>query len=210
VNPYEKTSEEMKRQSEGPKRFTKAAGSLAGTVAGAAAFAPMLARAAPFLSKYIPENLAVKGLSSISPAFGKFVSDGLERGYSFDQVKDFIGNQVSESVKSTAKDEKNLIQKESPELHQFIDEQIKKGRKPMEAGALAGLMGFQKTIDKLIKEHKTPWSSIVESIYGGQPQSQQQAQQPQQMQQPQQSAQGGSGQQALADILNKINQRLGA
>lgn len=206
MNPYEKTSEEMKRQSEGPKRFAKTAGSLAATTAGAATFAPVLARAAPLLSKYVPENLAIKGLGAISPGFGKFVKDGLDKGFGFDELKDFIGNQITESQKAVVKDEKNLIQKESPELHQFIDEQIKKGRKPLEAGALAGLVGFQKTIDKLTKEHKTPWSSIVESVYGGQVQPQQQPEQLQQMQQ----QQGGPGQQALADILNKINQRLGA
>jgi hypothetical protein len=210
MNPYEETSVEMKRQSEGPKRFGKAALNVGGAL-GAASFIPILSRAAPFLSQYIPENLAIKGLSKISPKFGKFVKEAINGGYDFQQVKDFIGDQINESGK--AKQNGNIIQQYSPELHQFMDQEIKKGRSPIEAAALAqNNSKFAKIVDKLSKDHKTPWSQIVEGIYGsGQQagQAQQGATQTPQQGQQGKPQQGGQGQQALMAILQKIQQARG-
>lgn len=167
MDPYERTVEEMKRQSEGPKRFAKNAIGIGASLAGAATFSPLLARVAPMLSQYIPENLAIKGLSKISPKLGKFVNNALNSGYDFKEVKGFLGEQVNES-QETAKDNKNLIEQVSPELHQFILERIRNGHSPIQAGALASLKGskFTPTIEKLKKEHKTGWGDIVEMIYG--------------------------------------------
>ena len=136
MNPYERTAEEMKRQSEGPKKFAKKALAVGGAI-GASSFASVLARAAPFLSQYIPENLAIKGLSKINPKLGRFVQDSLENGYDFKEIKNFIGDQIAQSQAGTPKEERNIIQQYSPELHQFIDQEIKKGRKPIEAGAIS-------------------------------------------------------------------------
>ncbi len=205
MNPYEKTAEEMKRQSEGPKRLAKNAvnaGATAASIAGAATFAPLLARAAPFLSEYIPENLAIKGLSKVSPKLGKFVEDSLNSGYDFKEVKDFIGEQVKES-QQPAKQAKNIIEQESPELHQFLDQEIRKGRKPIEAAALAqNDKRFSELIGKLSKKHKTPWSSIIESVFGnGDMGLQQNKQQEQQKPMQQQEGQGGPGQQTIMQAL---------
>ncbi len=166
MNPYEETANEMKRQSEGPKRFAKKAIGV-GAALGASSFAPMLARAAPLLSQYIPENIAIKGLSKISPKFGKFVKESMDNGFDFKKVKDFIGQQVNESQEN-AKDQRNIIQQYSPELHQFLSNEISGGRPAIEAGALAqSKPEFQRIIKKLSDDHKTPFSSILESIYGG-------------------------------------------
>src|ERR1700679_1957932 len=97
MNPYENTAREIKRQSEGPQRFAKKALTVGATAAGALSFAPLLARAAPFLSQYIPEDLALKGLSKVSPKLGKFVGDAMNSGYDFKEVKDFLGKQIEES-----------------------------------------------------------------------------------------------------------------
>jgi hypothetical protein len=101
---------------------------------------------------------------------------------------------------------------------------MKKGRSPLQAGALAvqerkNGEGFKKVIDKLVKQHKTDWASILESVYGGaqssapsaqmQPNQPPGGQNPATQQAPQQQRQAGQGQQALMDILSKINQRLG-
>ena len=204
MNPYEKTSLEMKRQSEGPKRFAKTAAGL-----GAASFAPVLARAAPFLSDYITPEMAVKGLSKINPKLGKFVNDAFNGGYEFDEVKDFLKEAISGSEgeepkqgseKEPAKQSQNIVEQYSPDLHQFILGEIQKGRSPQDAAGRAifddSVKGkFQSIIKKIEKDHKAPWSQIVESIYGGgQAGQSQQPQAPQQMQEPQGQTQGQTSQ----------------
>lgn len=229
----------MKRQSERPKRFVsgpigKAVGAAAlgaAATAGSAAFAPLLARAAPLLSEYIPQDLAIKGLSKISPKLGKFVDDALNSGFDFDEAKDFLGKQIKES-QEPAKQDKNIIERVSPELHAFMSDQIKQGRNGYQAGAIAQKdKRFSSVIDKLQKEHKVSWADIIEQVYGqgaapkkqgmmqqesdrfnqqyGEEQQQQpQGQQPGQQQQ-QQQGQPGPGMQAISAVLNKINQKLG-
>jgi pyruvate/2-oxoglutarate dehydrogenase complex dihydrolipoamide acyltransferase (E2) component len=190
MNPYERTAAEMKRQGEGPKRFVQGAaklGTAAGAAVGAASFAPILARAAPFLSQYIPEDLAIKGLSKINPKLGKFVKDAIDGGYDFGQVKDFIGQQITESTSPTpAKENRNVIEQHSPELNTFLSEKIKGGEDPVRAAALALFEKgnpFEPVIRKIEKEHKTNWSQLVQSIYGGGQSQEQQQQQPQGQQQ---------------------------
>lgn len=172
MNPYEKTAEEMRRQSEGPKRLAKTAlsiGSAAATAAGATAFAPILAKAAPFLSQYIPEKLAIQGLSKINPKLGKFVQTALNSGYDFGEVRNFIGEQIKESQTPQPKDNRNIIEQESPELHQFIVEEIKNGRNHLQAGAIAqNDKRFSEVIKKLSNSHKLPWSQILSSVYENQ------------------------------------------
>jgi len=204
MNPYEKTAEEMGRQSERPKRLAQSAIGIA-SAAGAASFAPVLARAAPFLSKYIPENLAIKGLSKISPKLGSFIQKSMSDGFDFNQVKDFIGEQINESQQQEpAKQKGNIIEQYSPELHQFISQEIAGGRKPIEAAAIAQHdKRFSNVISKLSKDHKTPWSSIIESIYGSEQQAlPEQFGNPEQLQNPtSQQQQGGQGQQAIMQAL---------
>lgn len=204
MDTFEKAATEMKRQSESPKRFFQGAVGI-GTSLGAASFAPLLARAAPFLSEYIPQELAIKGLSKINPKFGQFIKKSMDSGYDFSEIKNFLGEQISESQEKT-KESRNIIEQESPELHQFISDLIKQGKKPLEAGALAtlnraGQTSFSKVIDKLIKTHKIPWSKIIESVYG----MGETAQQPQEQQQTNMQQPGGMNEQ-LAQILQVGNQ----
>lgn len=168
MNPSEKAAEEMRRQSQGPERFAKSAIGI-GAAAGAAPFASLLARAAPLLSQYIPENLAIKGLSKISPKFGQFIENVMGKGYDFNEVRDFLGEQVKESQAQSqpAKTDKNIIEQYSPELHDFINQQIQSGRSPLEAGWFAEQdKKFKSAIEKLKKDHKSPWSAILETVYG--------------------------------------------
>ncbi len=236
----------------------------------------LIGRAIPFLNKYLPSALAVKGLSKIDNKLGTFIQNAVASGYTTDSVLDFLrsslqspgdkremqnlqslsesGNihpeqqrslqnrqgqeSVGKGISTLAglagglaglggseqeqqqqsgqgqqrqtpppippKENRNIIEQYSPELHQFIDQEVKNGRDLLQAGALAqNDKRFSKIIDKLSKDHKTPWSNILQAVYGGAQQSQPQVQ-PQQSQQ-----QSGQGQQALASILEKINQRLG-
>ena len=82
-------------------------------------------------------------------------------------MKDFIGEKSEEGQQEPAKQNKNIIEQESPELHSFVDQEIRKGRKPIEAAALAQKdKRFSNVIKKLMKTHKTSWSNIIESIFG--------------------------------------------
>ena len=184
-------------------KATTAAASL-GTAAVAG---PLVAKVIPFLNQYIPTELAMKGINKVSPRLGEFLQKGREMGLDVEEGLNFIKEKIGGNSREPAKQDKNIIQQESPELHTFIDQEIRNGRKPIEAGAIAQSdKRFSDVIKKLMKAHKTPWSSIVESIYG----AGEMAQPSQQKSQTQQQAgQGGPGQQALMDILGRINQKLG-
>jgi hypothetical protein len=213
MNPYEDTASEMRRQSEGPLRAAKRGVGVA-AAAGAASFAPLLAKAAPFLSQYIPENLAIKGLSKISPNLGKFVKDATDNGYDFNEVKDFIGNQVKDSqTQENSKENKDIISQYSPSLFEYIKGLISNGSTPTEAATKAQKFLDPKNkqiIKQIEKDHKTPWTSIVESIFGG-GQMRQNTPGNTPVDQANTPAQptGGPGQQKLMAILDQINQKLG-
>ena len=213
MNPYDKTSQELKRQQEGPKRFAKAAAGF-GIAAGAGTFAPILSRMAPLLSQYIPQDLAIKGLTKISPNLGKFVKSAMDDGYDFEEVKNFMGEKIQESTKA----QKNIIEKESPELHQTIFDEIKKGMNPAKAAAGAIFdksKRFEKAIKKLEKQHNKPFNDIVREVYGSGERAlpkegfAQQETQRFENEYGTQGAQSGQGQQALMAILQKINQKMG-
>lgn len=207
MNPYVKTAEEMKRQSEGPKRFAKSAIGIGTAALGASSFTPILSRVAPFLSQYIPEDLAIKGLSKISPKFGSFIDTALNNGYDFSEIKKFIGDQIDDSKKP--QENRSIIEQYSPELFNFIKEQVGKGRNALEAGAIAQNNDkFKSVIKKLESDHKTNWSNILQSVFGGG-----QSAQPEEQQSPQgqQQAQGGidPNLQAIGQKLQQLLQSRG-
>lgn len=105
---------------------------------------------------------------------------------------------------SIPKEDRNIIEQESPELYQFILDQIREGHKPIQAGAVATThKKFSNAIKKLMKTHKIPWSNIIESVFGAGDQALPKvAENSGQLQQ-------GQGSQALMAMLQKINQRLG-
>ncbi len=200
MQPYQEASQETQRQSEIPIDIFKSVAKTAIGYGGGIA----LSKVAPFLSKYIPENIMVKGLSKLDPRFGKFIDKALSNGTSLEEVKSFISEkmegQEDSQKQEPPKENRNIIQQYSPELYQFIDEQIKNGRDPLQAGAIAqNDKRFSSIINKLSKDHKTPWSNILQSVYG-------QSQKPQQQNSQQQS---GQGQAALMAILQKLQQSRG-
>jgi hypothetical protein len=191
----------------------------AASLGTAAVAGPLAARIMPFLNQYIPPALAMKGIEKVSPRLGTFLRKGQEMGLDVEDGLNFLKDKLSKSAEP-AKEKRNIIEQYSPELHKFISEEVSKGRAPIEAAAIAQHdKRFSSIINKLSKDHKTPWSSIIDSIYGtGQyggavnPPSQNQPQQPMQQvaqQPPQQGQQGGQGQAALLAILQKIQQSRG-
>lgn len=132
--------------------------------------AQLATRAMPFLNTYIPAKLAIKGLSKVDSRLGKFFDEAQKLGYGIEQIREFMSDKFQSHEKEQqqpAKENRNIIEQYSPELHQFLTGEIQKGRKPVEAGVMAQYdKQFSNVIKKLMKDHKTSWSDIIQSIYG--------------------------------------------
>lgn len=164
MQPYQQANEEQIRQRDAPyKMLGKAAGiGLAG--ASAIGGSALASKALTFLNEYIPEDFAIKGLSKLDPRLGKFIQTAKSGGQTFDEIRSFVADKAEKAIEA---DQKNLIQKHSPELHMFLEDQIKSGLSPLQAGAKATVdKKFSEAINKLTKEYKLPWSKILESVYG--------------------------------------------
>ncbi len=162
----------------------------------------------PFLSQYIPEDLAFKGINKVMPKLGKFLQNGMKQGLSLKSGLDFLGQEMKgQEEKEQAKDNRNVIQQYSDQLFQFLEQQINQGRSPIEAGALAQLDAkFKKPISQMEKDHKTNWSNILQSVFGGQQQTSKAALQgqPQQMQ----GQQSGGAKDQLLQAMQQLSQTL--
>lgn len=215
MQPYHKAAEAIRAGQEAPIHLLKQAGltALGGGVAraGGKALGKMIPAVGALINKYVPDDLLQKGLSKIDPRFGKFIQGALDEGYTSEEVREFLGDKVE---KSMPKEHRNPIEQQSPALHAFIQEKIKSGDDPIRAAALAL---FEKgnpheaDIRKIEKEHKTNWSQLVQSIYGGgQGAPQQGAPQQPQPQAPQpmqpQGKQGGQGGQMNDPLFQALMQ----
>ncbi len=196
MQPYQRANEEIKRRADRPINALKSIGSIAATGGATYGAGSLVKKASAFLSKYIPEDLAIKGLSKLDPRFGKFIEKALENEVPFEEVKEFIGEKLAGNKgqkKQEGKEKRNIIEQYDPELHTYIQEKIKSGESPIAAGEKAkGHRRFDEAIKKITKDHKRPWADILQEIYGmanqQQAQQQQQPQPEQQMAQPQQQA----------------------
>lgn len=186
MEPYQKASEALRSGEEYPLQILKNVGltALGGGAAsvGSKALKQLMPAVGALINNYVPENIAMKGLNKIDPRFGNFIQGALDEGYSFDDLRSFIGEKVQKTQQGV-KENKNIISQYDDQLHAFMDNLIKNGRSALEAGALARATGkFNKAIKKMEKDHKTNFSSIIEAVYGKeQPQAKQSA--PQQTQQ---------------------------
>ncbi len=213
TNPYQDASEEVQRQGDLPVRAAKTAG---GALLGGAALKGA-SKVLPFLSKYIPSPLAIKGLTKADPRYGKFIQTALSEGTPMDEIKDFIREKAeSATPKKNAQENRNIIEQYDPELHTYITKKLKEGMSLFQAGQKAlGHGRFKKAVDKITKDHKSPWSAILQTVYGmgeqkeEQQEKTQQTQQqvtqqaPQQPQQESQPAQGGPIQNEIMKAIER-------
>lgn len=216
MEPYQKAAEKLRTSGEYPLNLAKNIGlsAIGGGAAklGSSALASLLPKVKALINEYVPDELSKKGLEKLDPRFGQFIKGGEQEGYDYGEIRKFIGEKVDKSEQENAKQSKNIIEQYSPELHQFIDNEVKGGRTPTQAAAIAqNDKKFQEIIKKLSKDHKTPWSSIVESIYGT-PETapiQRQQQQDQQIQQEQPQQQGISPEkQQFLQIVQQLTQQM--
>jgi len=191
------------------KSGAKNALSAATAATGAAALS---SRISPFLSQYITPDLAIKGISKISPKMGEFLQKGMSMGLPIQEGLDYIRdnlNPAKEDIENKQPNQElNELGQFSPELQQFIEQQIQAGKSPDHAAALAGSeKGLHEIVKGIEKKINMPFTKFVRELYEGkavQQQSQEAQGQPQQ--QPQQQGQGA---QALMSILQKIQQSRG-
>ena len=175
------------------------------------------AKVAPFLSQYVPLDLAMKGIDKVAPQIGNFLRKGQKMGLDLEEGLNFVKDKLKPAESSeTAKEHRNIIQKYSPELHEFISQKVKGGMRPGTI-ALSLLKGkgnekFRNIIGKIVKDYSTDFVSLVESLYGsesmGAPQSQaalqpEQAQQPQQPMGAQQAPMPGKAKEKFVDMLTR-------
>jgi hypothetical protein len=226
MQPYQRATEEVKRQGELPLKLAKQGVTVASSVAAPLAAAGAATKVLALTNRFVPQDLAIKGLSKIDPRYGNFINKAISAGKSFDEVREFISGKAEEGLSSTqAANSRNVIEQYSPELHQFISSEIQKGKSPLEAGALAQLQDpFKKIIKKLSEDHKTPFSSILQTAYPGTEKAQSSSknspkpggivemvtQDRMMTQGNSQQGQSGQGQAALMQILQKIQQARGA
>lgn len=233
MQPYQRADESVRSKEDAPLNLLKNAGLgvLAGGAAtiGAKATSKLVPAIGAMINRYVPDKVMEAGLNKIDPRFGTMISSALNSGYSLDEIREFLGQKLDESKEQEpAKQEKNLIERYSPELHSFMLDQIKQGRNAYQAGAIASKeKKFADVIKKLQEENKLSWADIIDQIYGealpkGKPNmmqqeserfeqqyGQQQAPQMQAGQQPAQQGQPSPAVQALGAILTKINNKLG-
>lgn len=197
--PHQEASQEFQRQSTVPSRSLKTAANIG---LGVATGSTILNRALPFFSKFIPQNIALKGLSRVNPTMGKFISASEEQGFDPQEIYDFMENKLKEGIgqqeETEAKDERNLIQKYSPEIFQTLEYLIKQGLSPAQAALDIRQHEDSKVknlISQMEKDYKQDWPSIVESVFG-----QAGVQKP-----AQQQKQGGMSDQ---DLIAKLQQAL--
>ena len=127
----------------------------------------------PFLSQYIPEELAYKGINKVMPKLGAFLKDGMAQGLSLKSGLDYLKSEFGENseTQEPAKENRNIVEQYSPNLHQYILDLIKQGNTPIQAGTKAKKFldkKHQDIIKKIENDHKTDWARIIESVYGGQ------------------------------------------
>lgn len=174
MQPYQQASAEIQEQNAAPGQFLRKAASTAlGLAGGSAAWNKI----APLVSNYVPQKLAQKGLSKISPWMGKLIAGAEKHGYSFDDIRNFLREKGEKEEqeqsnaleqKQKAQDQRGIVEKYSPELHSFILQEIKKGKSPIQAAtdSTRGNPSFTKLIKKITQDYRMPWSAIVESVYG--------------------------------------------
>lgn len=168
-NPYRSASEEIQRQEGDPLNYLQKGLSISAAVGGLGGLGALSSKILPLLNSRIPESIAVKGINKINPSLGRFVESATNFGYDFEEVRNFLRNKAAEQQdeKVEPKQNRNIIQQYSPDLHEFILTEIKKGRSPLEAGALASLSdAFKSVINKLTKDYSSPFSALLETVYG--------------------------------------------
>ncbi len=106
----------------------------------------LISRAIPFLSKYIPFNIASKGLKKIDPRFGNFIESSVASGYTANEIMDFIREKIGHPEKDALESKKSLRPDEKASLERLRQQErpIKalQGAASLGLGVAGGLLGM--------------------------------------------------------------------
>ncbi len=187
LRPDEKASmHQIEKSKSNDRLLKKGAGLAIGAASGLGA-----ARVLPFLNDFIPVDLAIKGISKVSPQIGAFLKKGQSQGLDMKEGIEFLREQFSpkEEVVEQEVKKKNPIQDfetSYPDIAGALARTMQNGQSPDAAAAiLKTSTAFGKDIKRLEKETGKNFIDYILELFGNRGQ-----QQPQQMQQPQQQMQG--------------------
>lgn len=152
--------DEIERDSRFRNTLKKGVGTAA-TIATAIPVVGAAAKVIPWLSKYIPKDLAMKALNKVSPGVANFLKRGESMGLNVEEGMQYVKDQIS----PTKKEESNIIEQYSPELFSFMDQEIKKGTSLAKASSEASKK-YKDIINRIEKDHKTSWIDILEKVFG--------------------------------------------
>ena len=176
LRPDEQASKSQIERSHSWNKAAKKAGSTALNIGATIAGAGIAQKILPFLNEFISPELALKGISKVSPKLGDILNRGMSRGLNLKDGLAYLKEQF---------EGKGQYAGGEPEEEEEEIEQPQKAMKPEPTN------------------HKVPYEGSIKQLLaiGNQPQ------QPQQAQQAQQPI--GPGQQALMQVLQQINAKLG-
>ena len=187
-------------QGQSAKKGIKTAIGLGGSFIGAGLASKVL----PFLSEFIPADLALKGINKVAPEIGKFLKKGQSMGLNLKEGFNFIKENIQ--PKKEEQSQENPVVKQAkdfetnyPEITRHIANHIQNGRSPQEAAAIIKVAPYhKKQVKKIEKETGKNFVDFIVEMMGGNQSSQ--MQQPQQMQQ--QAPQGTPGTQQQQPQIN--------
>lgn len=168
MEPYQEAAEATRRSGEIPLNTLKYAGGAILGTAGLGIAGKVINKILPLLSPLVPESFAKKALGKIDPRLGAFISKAESEGTDFPETRDFLQKKVDDTLaQQSAQENKNIIQKYSPELHDFMKDALGKGTGLITAATQANTNAkFRPIIEKITKENKTSWPELVDLIYG--------------------------------------------
>lgn len=172
-------------QSKSAKKGIKTAAGIASTALGVGLSSKVL----PFLNEYLPLDLAIKGISKVSPEIGNILKKGQSMGLDLKEGMEFI----REKLKPEQPKEHPIIaearqfETEYPDIAQAIENYINQGQTPEAAAAIVKQSTpFSAKIKKIEKEKGKNFIDYILELFSG---GQGQGQQTQQQSEPQQQSQ---------------------
>lgn len=179
-------------------------------LAGAGLSASVIQKIAPFFTEFLTPEIAVKGISKVSPQLGEFFKRGMQKGLPIEEGLDYLKNNILSSEEKP-KDKRGIILQHSDKLDAFIKDLLSKGHNFAQVAAKALQSKEHGKIARKIEDsNDIPLTSLIRAEYGDllkNAQSQQSEQQAQ-IQQPsgpqQQARQPSEADAALMASLQKI------
>lgn len=93
--PYQQAGEEIKRQNRVAGDLVKGAATVALGGAKYVVATAIGGKILSFLNKYIPTDMAIKGISKVSKETGKFIKSSIAQGHPAEEVLDFVKEKIS-------------------------------------------------------------------------------------------------------------------